>query len=72
MAQLEVVFSKVSLRWCLKTFRPRQVKASVEYIVGQGEVSAKPVTLERKDIQSTKPVLIWLVIKKLRVQHFSF
>ncbi len=48
VAQLEVVSSKVSLRWRLKKFRPRQVKASVEYFVGQDEVSAKPATLERK------------------------
>ncbi len=31
----------------------------MEYVVSQDEVCAKPVTLERKDIQSTKPVLIW-------------
>ncbi len=31
----------------------------MEYVVGQDEVSAKPATLERKDIQSTKPLLVW-------------
>ncbi len=32
----------------------------MEYVVGQDEVSAKPATLEGKDIQSTKPILVWL------------
>ncbi len=40
-------------------FRLRQVETVVWYIVDQDEVSAKPATLERKDIQSTKPVFIW-------------
>ncbi len=31
----------------------------MEYVIGQDEVSAKPATLERKDIQSKKPVLVW-------------
>ncbi len=31
----------------------------MEYVLGQDEVSAKPATFERKDIQSTKPVLVW-------------
>ncbi len=31
----------------------------MEYIVDHDEVSAKPATFERKDIQSTKPVLVW-------------
>ncbi len=31
----------------------------MEYFVGQDEVSAKPATLERKYIQSTKPGLVW-------------
>ncbi len=29
------------------------------YVVGQDEISAKPATLERKDIQSNKPLLVW-------------
>ncbi len=58
MAQHEVVSSKVSLRWYLKKFRLWQVKATVENAVGQDEVSAKPATLERKDIQLRKPVLV--------------
>ncbi len=36
-----------------------QVKATVAYVVAQNEVSAKPATLERKDIQSKKLVLVW-------------
>ncbi len=59
MAHLEVVSSKVSLPCFLKTFRLWQVKAIVEYVVGQDEVFAEPVTLERKDIQSMKPVPVW-------------
>ncbi len=59
MAQLVVVSSKTSLRWHLEKFRLWQVKATVEYVVGQDGVSAKPATLERKDIQSTKPVVVW-------------
>ncbi len=58
MAQLEVVSSKVSLPWRLKTIRPWQVRATVEYVVGQDEVSAKPTTLERKEMQSMKPVRV--------------
>ncbi len=58
VVQLEVVFSKVSLRGRFEKFRLWQVKTTVEYIVGQYEVSAKPVTLERKEIQSTKPALV--------------
>ncbi len=58
-AQLEVTSSKVSLRWRLKKVRLWQIKATVEYVVGQNEVSAKRATLERKDIQWTKPVLEW-------------
>ncbi len=34
-------------------------QATVEYVVGQDVVSAKPATLERKDFQSTMPVLTW-------------
>ncbi len=37
----------------------RYVEVIVEYVVGRDEVSAKPATLERKYIQSTKPVLVW-------------
>ncbi len=59
VAQIVIVSSKVSLRWRLKIFRLRQVKATVEYVVSEDEISAKPATLERKDIQSEKPVLIW-------------
>ncbi len=29
------------------------------YVVGQDEASTKPVKLSRKNIQSTKPVIIW-------------
>ncbi len=36
-----------------------QVKATVEYVEGQDDASAKPAMLERKYIQSTKPILIW-------------
>ncbi len=32
-------------------FRLRQVKTTMDYVVGQDEVSVKPATLERKDIQ---------------------
>ncbi len=56
VAQLEVVSSKVSLRWRLKKFRLWRVKATVEYDIGQDEVSAKSATLKRKDIQSTGPL----------------
>ncbi len=56
VARLEVMSSKVSFRWSLKTFRLRQLKATLEYVVGQDEVSMKPATLDRKHIQSTKPV----------------
>ncbi len=59
--QLEVVSAKVSVRWCRKKFRLWQVKATVEYVVGQDEVSAKPATLERKDMQSTKPLFVWQI-----------
>ncbi len=52
VAQLELVSSKVS-------FRLWQIKATVEYVVGKDEVSTKTATLQRKDIQSTKLVLIW-------------
>ncbi len=31
----------------------------MKYVVGQDKVSAKPATLERKNIQSTKPIHIW-------------
>ncbi len=31
----------------------------MEYGVGQDEVSVKPATLEKTDIQSTKPALVW-------------
>ncbi len=48
VVQLEVVSSKVSLRWRLKILRLWQVKATVKDVVGQDEVSAKPATLERK------------------------
>ncbi len=51
VAQLEIVSSKV---WRLKTFQLWQVEATVEYVVGQDEVSAKSATLERKDT-----VLVW-------------
>ncbi len=59
VAQLEVVSSKISLRWRLKIFHPWQFEATVEYVEGQDEVSVKPATLERKDIQATKPVIVW-------------
>ncbi len=46
---------------CLKGMSSNRikVKATVEYVVGQDEVSAKPATLERKYIQWTKPALVW-------------
>ncbi len=50
--------NKRKLRWRLTKLRLRQVKATVEYVVDQDEVSAKPATLEKKDFQSTKPVLV--------------
>ncbi len=50
VAQLEVVSSKMSLRWCLEKLRLWQVKATMEDVVGQNEVSAKAATFERKDI----------------------
>ncbi len=59
VAQLEVVSSKLSLRWRLEEFRLWQVKGTAEYVVGQNEVSTKQATLERKDNQSTKPLLVW-------------
>ncbi len=37
---------KVSLRWRFEKFRLWQVKAIVEYVVGQDVVSAKPATNE--------------------------
>ncbi len=58
MVQLEVVSSKVPFRCCRKIFHLWQIKATVEYVVGQDKISVKPAMLERKDIQSTKPVLI--------------
>ncbi len=57
MTQLEVVSSKVSLRWRLNTIRRWQVKATLGYLVGQDEVFTKLATLEGKDIESAKPVL---------------
>ncbi len=42
-----------------RKIHPWQVKATVEYVVSQDEISAKPATLERKDIQSMKPVVVW-------------
>ncbi len=45
VAQLEVVSWKVSLRWRLEKFHPLHVKATVEYVAGQGEVFVKPATL---------------------------
>ncbi len=33
----------------------------MDYVVGQDEASAKPATLDREDIQSTKPVAVWLL-----------
>ncbi len=59
MAQLKAVSSKISLRWRLEKLCLWQVKATVEYVVGEDEVSAKPATFERKYIQLTKPVLLW-------------
>ncbi len=61
-------------------FRLWQVKATVKYVVDQDEVTAKPVTLESKDIQPTKPVLVWQLCQlaskgysfKVRQQHFHF
>ncbi len=50
VAQLEVMSSKVSFRLSLKKFLLQQVKATVEHVVGYNEVSAKPATLERKNI----------------------
>ncbi len=35
VAQLEVVSPKVSLRWRLEQFRLRQIKVTMEYVVGQ-------------------------------------
>ncbi len=55
VAQLEVVSSKVSLRWRLEKLHLWLVKAAVEYVVDEDEVSAKPATLERKD---TKGIVI--------------
>ncbi len=65
MAQLEVVSSKDSLRWRLEKFRPWQVEATVEKVKGQNLFSAEPAKLERKDIQSPKPVLIWQISRGL-------
>ncbi len=53
--------SLVLFRCGLKTYHLQQVKAVMEYIVGQDEVSAMPATLKRKDIQLTKPVFIWIL-----------
>ncbi len=61
VAQIKVMSSRVSYRWSFEKFRLWQVMASVEYGVAQDEVSAKPATLERKDIRSTKSVLIWQI-----------
>ncbi len=58
VAQLSIMSSAVPFHWSLKKVRLWKVKATVEYVVGKDEVAAKPVTLERKDLQSTKPVLI--------------
>ncbi len=51
LAQLEVISWIVSFHWSLKKFHLWQVKAAVEYVVGQYEVAAKLATLERKDIK---------------------
>ncbi len=50
--------SRRKLRWRLENFRPWQVKATVDYVVGQDEVSAKPATFEKQDIKLTKPALV--------------
>ncbi len=39
VAQLELVSSKVSLRWRLEKFRLWQFKATVEYVEGKDQVS---------------------------------
>ncbi len=36
----------------------RQTKATGEHVVGHDDIAVKPATLERKDIQSMKPVRI--------------
>ncbi len=48
MTYLEVMPSKVPFRWGLEKFRMREIKASVEDVVGEDKVSAKTAPLERK------------------------
>ncbi len=43
----------------LRKFRMREIKASVEDVVGEDEVAVKTAPLERKKIQSTKSFFIW-------------
>ncbi len=47
------------MRWGLEKFRMREIKASVEDVVGEDKASAKTALLERKKIQSTKSFFIW-------------
>ncbi len=53
MTYFEVMFSYVPFRWGLEKLCLRAVKASVENVVGEDEVSTKTPPLERKKLQST-------------------
>ncbi len=56
---LEGMPTEVPFRWGREEFRMREIKASVEDVVGEGKVSAKAAPLEKKKIQSTKSFFIW-------------
>ncbi len=60
VVQPEIMYSKVSSSgWILKEYRLLQFTAIIEYVMGKGEVSMKPATVEKKDVQSTIPILLW-------------
>ncbi len=48
MAHLEVMPSQLPPRWGHEEPRFREIKASVENVVGEDEVSAKTASLEKK------------------------
>ncbi len=56
MVELELVSLKVS--HLIKT-RMWQDKPALQYVAGRGVVSSNAATIERNEIQSTKPNLVW-------------
>ncbi len=57
MTYLEVMPSLIPFRLDLEKFRLREIKASVEDVVGEDEVSAKTASLERKKYSVDEVVL---------------